>query len=215
MARQRIGRIGTALALLIALGGALLVGGLLASADPLSSQVAQAAPTVSHPNRQRTAAAFTVASPAVTAAISTFANVHTAPPTATRGALTATPTAALTTVVPAPTPTAIPTLAAWTVVGRWQANQLIITEPFTTNGPWRICWSLPDARVPFQVMVGNPEQTAWDLLSAPTGVTIGAFDLPQAGSYRLMFHSETAYTALVIAHPGGNSSGSGSPPPCG
>lgn len=210
MARRHTGRLGTALALLIALGGALLTGGALIIARPFAPQVAQAAPTV---GQQSARIAVTT--------------VATTPPTATttvRGPISAQPAASGTTgntpTAPADptsastarplTPTPVP--AAWVVIGRWQADQLIITEPFTTRGPWRLCWSQPDARIPFQVMVGTPEQTAWDLLSAPTGATTGAFDLPQGGSYRLMFHSETSYTALVVAR---SRDTPPEPPPCG
>ena len=212
MARGRTGRLGTTLAILIALGGALLASGALVIVRPFTPQVAQAAPTASRPNTRMGAATIAAAAPSATTPALASA-IATATPTTATGAATAPATLSPTAIVPRET--AIPAPAAWTVIGRWQADQLIITAPFTTRGPWRICWSLPDARVPFQVMVGNPEQTAWALLSAPDGVTTGAFDRTQGGSFRLMFHSESPYTALVLASPEGQTPGQVPPPPCG
>ncbi|HEY8602074.1 MAG TPA: hypothetical protein VIL85_26855 [Thermomicrobiales bacterium] len=212
MARQRPGRIGTTLALLIALGGAVFVGGVLAITRPFTSEVARTAPTASRPSARLAITAAAPPAPTATtlgspsAAQATISGIPTATPTVPSNAATS---------ATAPPPAPTPALAVWTVVGRWQADHLIITEPFTTPGPWRLCWAQPDARGTFQVMVGNPEQTAWNLLSAPIGVTSGAFDLPQGGSYRLMFHGETPYTALAVVTASGTPSADRSPPPCG
>jgi hypothetical protein len=212
MARRRTGRFGAILALLIALGGALIVGGALAITRPFAPQVAQAAPTASRQSAQFAIIAVATPSAAATATATASGPISAQPAASSTIGTTPTVLSAPTVAITARPRTPTPPPAAWTVIGRWQADQLIITEPFSTRGPWRLCWSQPDARIPFQVMVGNPEQTAWDLLSAPTGATTGAFDLAQGGSYRLMFHSETSYTALVVAK---SSDSDAEPPPCG
>jgi hypothetical protein len=106
-------------------------------------------------------------------------------------------------------------LSAWSVVGRWRDQQVFITEPFTVRGPWRICWTLPDTQRTFQLMVGDVAQGTWELLSASAGTPAGAFDVARSGTFQLMFHNDTPYTAVVVERPMVNTAGEEAPPPCG
>lgn len=94
---------------------------------------------------------------------------------------------------------------------------MIITEPFTVHGPWRLCWTLPAVRTgdAFQIMIGDAAETTWEIKTGPTGVNAGSFDLETGGSFRLMFHNDTPYVALAIEPPPGVPVDDLAPPPCG
>lgn len=168
---------------------ALLVGLVLAHAKPLAARPTALLPTATLAPRLSVASGVPSATVTNLPTSATLPTPTIPPRVAVLGSPTAPATVvrARTAVLPPASPTAVPRL----VVGRWQDRQVLITEAFTMRGPWRICWLLPDAQIPFQVMAGDAGQTVWELHSGPTGATAGMFDVARGGAYRLMIHSET------------------------
>ena len=200
MLEQRNARLRAALAVVVALTAALVAGGVLASKHP-------ATPAATAPDSARSAA---TRPPLATATLP-------APPMSAIGRATESadiPGTAVRALAPSLTPTA-PVRIGWVEVARWEEDEIILTEPFTVHGPWRLCWTLPAGGEVFQAMIGDETQTSWDIETGPTGATAGSFDLGPGGTFSLMFHNDTPYTAIVIEPPPGVLPGAMAPPPCG
>jgi len=202
MADRRNARMRAALAFVVALTAALVAGGVLAREHTVTPAL-----TATTLTSARVAA---TRPPLPTATMSAPTSIAPAQPTAGAG----TPASAASALLPATVP-ATPARLDWVEVGRWEEREMILTDPFTVHGPWRICWTLPEVGGTFQMMIADETQTNWDFKSAPTGAIAGAFDMGEGGTFSLMFHNETPYTAIVIEPPPGVPASALAPPQCG
>ncbi len=202
MTDRRNARLRAVFAIVVALSAALVAGGVLAHGHP---------PTPLPTATTLTSARVATTRPPLPTAI---VPAPTAAPTASVTVGEAAPATAARAVAP-PTIPATPARVAWVEVGRWDEAEMILTSPFTAPGPWRLCWTLPAVDGVFQVMVADETLTSWDFKSGEIGATAGAFDMPAGGTYSLMFHNDTPYTALVVAPPPGVPAANIAPPPCG
>ncbi len=185
-----------ALPLVASVGAALVVAAALVIGQPLASTAPAVAPT------PLSGVGATVAVRAELTA------TRPLPPTSTLAPLPsslaqppstpqlASPGATPALVIAATLLPATPVAKRWIEVGRWRDRQIIVTDAFTVQGPWRIRWQLDTATEPFTLMIEEGVTTP-RLFTSPVGLTSGAINEARGGTYYLMLHNTVPYEVIV------------------